>query len=215
MGLGALAIFNFLIGAWTGTFLLVRDGLNSILFTGIILFSYYSIKNSKDFRRDKLFNYGYTRLTIIAAFVNTIFIAFEFLELIHELSEGLYEHDEEDSPHDFDPFYIYIGIRVISIRIVLLFFLLIWTLRSVSLINKIEDIIESKFPRYERFTENLDENDKDMFKTNYTLRNCSLLYFSLKILVIYEILGDLSCIWGMFVTSHLGLLQHVAVLARS
>ena len=214
--LGVLSLFNLLVGSWMSIFLLIRDGLNSIAFTSVVLFNYYSIKYSKDFRRDKTFNYGYTRLTIIATSVNTVYIAFEFLELTHELLEGFYEHEEEDTPHDVDPNYIYIGIRVLSIRIILLLYLIFWTLRDVSLINKLEDIIESKFPNYERFTENIDQTDThDLFKTNSTLKSCSLIYFSLKILIIYELLGNASSIWGMFIPHHLGLVQHLAIFLRS
>lgn len=41
------------------------------------------------------------------------------------------------------------------------------------------------------------------------------MYFSLKILVIYELLGDLSSIWSVLINYHLGLIQHVAVLLRT
>jgi Co/Zn/Cd efflux system component len=80
----ALSCFNLLWGSFTGAFLLVRDGMSSLVFTWVIYFSYYSIKYSKDFRRDKSFNYGYTRFTIVATFVNTIYILFEFLEYLIE-----------------------------------------------------------------------------------------------------------------------------------
>lgn len=42
-----------------------------------------------------------------------------------------------------------------------------------------------------------------------------MLYFSLKILIIYELLGDLSNIWGTLVPIHLGIVQHTAVALRS
>jgi divalent metal cation (Fe/Co/Zn/Cd) transporter len=179
-----------------------------------MLFSYYSIKYSKDFRRDKEFNYGYTRLTIIATFVNAVYIIFEFLELIKDLTEGLSDHAHEDNPHDVDENYIYYGIRIFSVRIALLSILLFWTLKDVSLIRKIEDIIENNFPKYERIFSEGDEQI-DEFKSDNTLRNWSLLYFSLKILIIYELLGDMSNIWTVLVSYHLGLLQHIAVVLRS
>lgn len=50
----ALSCFNLLWGSFTGAFLLVRDGMSSLVFTCVIYFSYYSIKYSKDFRRDKV-----------------------------------------------------------------------------------------------------------------------------------------------------------------
>lgn len=213
--LGIISLLSLLIGTFTGAFLLVRDGLTSFAFTCVVLFCYYSINYSKDFRRDKEFTYGYTRFTIIATFVNTVYILFEFLELIHELTEGISEHEEEINPHDFDENYIYFGIRIFSIRIALLLLLIFWTLNDVSLIRKIEDILERNFPNYERkFTEDIDVTH-DSYKTDRTLRNCSLLYFSLKILIIYELLGNMSGIWGMLVSYHLGLVQHLAIVLRT
>lgn len=214
--LGALALFNLLIGTFTKTFLLVRDGFTTFAFTLILLFSYYSIHYSKDFRRDRTFNYGYTRLTIAATFVNGVYMIFECLEMIHELLEGLGDHEDEANPHDVDPTYLYIGIRVFSIRIAIMSILLFWTLNSVSLGKKIEDIIQQKYPKYKRFT----ESDNDMgvdrsIRTDNTLRNCSLVYFSLKILIIYELMGDMSNIWQVLVPYHLGLILHLVIILRT
>lgn len=145
--------------------------MNSAAFTCVLLFSYYSIKHSKDFRRDKEFNYGYTRLTIIATFVNALYIIFEFLELIKDLTEGLSDHAHETDPHDFDENYIYYGTRIFSVRIALLLILLFWTLKDVSLVGKIEDIIETNFPKYERIFSDVDEQTTDGFKSDTSLRN--------------------------------------------
>ena len=215
--LSVLSLFNLMYGAFSGVFLLIKDGLGSALFISVLFFSYYSIDLSRDFRRDKTFNYGYTRLTIVATFVNAIYIVFQFLEIIHEIVEGLNENENDvnDTKH-FDPNYLYIGTRIIWIRIALLLILIFWTLKDVSLTKKIEDIIEQKFPNYERFTESdEDKSDHHMIKYDHTLRNCSLLYFSLKILVIYELLGYWSTLWEIQVAYHLGFIQNFAIVARS
>ena len=213
--LGIISLFNFMIGTYTDAFLLVRDGMNSAAFTSVILFSYYSIKYSKDFRRDKEFNYGYTRLTIIATFVNSVYIIFEFLELIKDFIEGINEHDVEEDTHEIDETYIYFGTRIFAVRIALLSILVFWTLREVSLIKKIEDVLEKNFPKYERRFTETNERTQDLYKSDDTLKNCSLLYFSLKILIIYELLGNMSNIWGVIVPCHLGLVQHTAIALRS
>ena len=153
----------------TGAFLLIRNGLTSFAFTLIILFSYYSIKYSRDFHRDRNFNYGYTRFTIVSTFVNTVYIIFEFLELIHELTEGLSDHEEEVSPHDSNENFLYFGTRITAIKIALLSILLFITLRDVSLIKKIEDIIEMNFPKYERKFTDTDDNTTDQMKSDKTL----------------------------------------------
>ena len=206
---------NYLI--MTKIFLIFVDWIKTtIVFISVLLLSYYSIDFSKDFRRDKIFNYGYTRLTIVATFVNTLYIVFQFLEIIHELIEGLNESDNVAEEKHFDPNYIYIGTRIICIRVVLLWILIFWTLKDVSLCKKIEDILEQKFPRYERFTDSdEDRSDHHMIKYDHTLRNCSLLYFSLKILIIYELLGYLSTLWEMRIAYHLGFIQHFAIISRS
>ncbi|CAI2386348.1 unnamed protein product [Moneuplotes crassus] len=215
IALGAISLFNFFVGSYTDAFLLVRDGMNSAAFTSVILFSYYSIKYSKDFRRDKEFNYGYTRLTVIATFVNSVYIIFEFLELLKDFAHGIHEHHEEGETHHFDETYVYFGTRIFAVRIALLLILVFWTLREVSLVRKIEDILEKNFPKYERKLTEAEGGDHNVFKSDKTLRNCSLLYFSLKILIIYELLGNLSMIWGVLVNYHLGLIQHTAVILRT
>ena len=103
--------------------------------------------------------------------MNTIYILFEFLELVHSLTEGISEHEEEENPHDFDPNYKFYGLRVLSIRIALMSILIFWTLRDVSLIKKIEDIVEKNFPRYERIFSETDEDATDKFRSDQTLRN--------------------------------------------
>jgi divalent metal cation (Fe/Co/Zn/Cd) transporter len=136
-----------------------------------VLFCYFSINLSKDFRRDREFNYGYTRFTVVATFINTIYILFEFLELIHELTEGLSEHEEEDNPHDADEYYLFYGTRILCIKIALLLVLFLWTLKDVSLLNKIEDILERNFPAYERFVTDEDDVAAGTVQSDKTLKN--------------------------------------------
>lgn len=145
--------------------------MNSAAFTSVLLFSYYSIKYSKDFRRDKEFNYGYTRLTIIATFVNSAYLLFEFLELIKEFLHEFRGHGKSEEHHEFDESYIYFGTRIFAVRIALMSILLFWTLKDVSLIKKIEDILERNFPNYERRLTDTDDVGHDVFKTDKTLRN--------------------------------------------
>ena len=66
----------------------IRDFLGSALLIAMLVMSYHAAKLAKQ-ERDIKFNYGYLRLNIMAAFINTVYIMskslFDFLETIHHM----------------------------------------------------------------------------------------------------------------------------------
>ena len=74
---------------------IIRDFLTQALLIGMLLMSYKAAKLSLK-NRDHEFNYGYMRVNIMAAFINTVYIMskslFGFLDSIHHMIE-LWELD--------------------------------------------------------------------------------------------------------------------------
>ena len=69
---------------------IVRDFLASVILIGMLLMNFHAARQAKQVR-DHKFNFGYQRLSLMAAFVNTIYIMskslFSFLETIHHMIE--------------------------------------------------------------------------------------------------------------------------------
>lgn len=84
---------------------------------------------------------------------------------------------------------------------------ILWTLKDVSLFNNIEELIVN-ITSSSRVRESEDEEE-------FHISNDSILYFSLKILMIYEFLVEVSNGWSLLVVTHFGLIQHLIVVVRN
>jgi hypothetical protein len=198
LGVGFLAIIELVMGFSNLSLLLIQDALNSLIFAFVLLSSYFSIIFARNTIRDNSFNYGYTRVTVAATFVNSVYMIFFFLfelsRVTHEILEGFGGHAEEESVHHTGEFYIYLGTRLNGIRLALYIIIIFWTLKEVSVVQKLEDMIVSAYPKYER---RFQVDDEGYYYNDIQLKNCSLLYFSLKVMFIYELIESVSTIWAM------------------
>ena len=90
VALSGVAGIEAIQGFALGNAHIVRDFVAGALLIAMLVMSYHAAKLAKK-ERDHEFNYGYLRLNIMAAFINTVYIMskslFGFLETIHLMIE--------------------------------------------------------------------------------------------------------------------------------
>ena len=95
VGLGVIAVLEAITGFSKANAKIVHSFLSNTFLILMLAMSYYAAKLAKR-ERDVMFNYGYLRLNIIAAFANTVYIMskslFGFLGAFHMMLE-LWESD--------------------------------------------------------------------------------------------------------------------------
>ena len=88
--LSGITIIEGVNGFTKGNAHIVRDFLASIILIAMLVMNYYAVTKARQ-ERDQKFNYGYQRLSLMAAFINTIYIMsnslFTFMETIHHMIE--------------------------------------------------------------------------------------------------------------------------------
>ena len=86
MALTGVTLVEAIQGFALGNAHIIKDFLSSALLIAMLLMSYKAAMLARK-ERDHSFNYGYLRLNVMAAFVNTVYIMskslFGFLETIH------------------------------------------------------------------------------------------------------------------------------------
>ena len=90
MVLTGVTLIEAIQGFALGNAHIIKDFLSGVLLIAMLLMSYKAARMARQ-ERDHSFSYGYLRLNIMAAFVNTVYIMsksmFNFLETIHLMIE--------------------------------------------------------------------------------------------------------------------------------
>lgn len=88
--LTGVAIVEAIQGFGLGNAHIIKDFLSLVLLIAMLFMGHVAASRAKQ-QRDHCFNYGYLRLNVMAAFVNTVYIMsrsiFNFLETIHQMIE--------------------------------------------------------------------------------------------------------------------------------
>lgn len=100
--LSGITIIEGVSGFIKGNAHIVRDFLASTILIAMLGMNHHAVAKARQ-ERDQQFNYGYQRLSLMAAFINTIYIMtkslFSFMETIHQMIEQWEIYSREAGLH--------------------------------------------------------------------------------------------------------------------
>ena len=226
--LGAFCSVTFLLGMFGRSQVAMDDGLNNSIVIGALYCSYISITYALNHSPDADYNYGYNRVTVLATFVNTVYILFYFIfsttHVIHEVIEGFYDHQAEEKTHHGTSKAAGIVMIVVLLRILTYLAFLFVTLKSTPFFSEFKPIVKYLSSRFNEPIREEESDDGDLANSpkslplttdedDHEFYSDSILYFSIKVLIVYELCLSLGQIWSTYVTTHFGILQHLLVFA--
>ena len=98
--LGGISALTLIIGMYRSSIMAIEDGISTLIIIFALVVSFKAIKYSMTHKEDSEYNYGYSRLTIIATFSNTIYLIFYFMfngmHVLHEIIESYGDHTESE-----------------------------------------------------------------------------------------------------------------------